>query len=76
MWPLLVLEGSPGPQLTATAPEGCMSVEGAGFVGKCCHFHDSQHIELEFVKSVPFVGFYTERRQKGRSQRLSQAQPG
>ena len=76
MWPLPVLGGSPGPELTATAPEGCTSVGGAGFVGKCCHFHDSQLIELEFVKSVPFVGFYTERRHNGRSQRSSRAQPG
>lgn len=75
-WPLPVLEGSLGPELTAAVPKGYASVDGAGFVGRGCHFHDSQHTELEFMKSVPFARFHTERTHKGSSQRLIQGQPG
>ena len=75
-WPLPVLEGSLGPELTAAVPKGYASVDGAGFVGRGCHFHDSQHTELEFMKSVPFAHFHPERTHKGSSQRLIQGQPG
>ena len=66
----------PGTKADSCSARGLCIFGWSGVSGKGCHFHDSQSTELEFMKSVPFACFYTERDHKGSSQRLIQGQPG
>lgn len=69
-------EREPETRADSCSARGLCVCAWSGVYGKGCHFCDSQRTELEFMKSVPFARFCTERGHKGSSQRLIQGQSG